>query len=424
MSGDAPANTDIHRPFINTLNQPWFTRSWVIQEVALARETYFYLGPRSFRWESLDLLVIALAWLQRARGGTLQDSWVLKTRAMHTSRHVQFCRRMWLSRNSELERRSFLQTLRRLAFATECSDPRDLVFAFLSLQEAPILRPADYSLDIAQVYCATSAALAAESGNLDILGWTRQTEYIGTTSDGKRIPSWAIDWRYNDSTQGSPLSNPKSGYAASQNLAYRPETPDAVGTILTVKGKIVDTVGVVSPHSSPITMENLMSDILPHECFALYDMLGARTTNDLDQISIRAAKAVLSYDAAQDASVWDGNSQLLPILRDIHASPELQSHHSTKEHTARVRNLQSMISRARKKRLYLSRERVLFGLAPWIVVPGDLVCILHGSSVPVILRKSPSNGRFTVVGQCYLEEWMQGEHLYWTEEEADTFQLE
>jgi hypothetical protein len=82
------------------------------------------------------------------------------------------------------------------------------------------------------------------------------------------------------------------------------------------------------------------------------------------------------------------------------------------------------VSQDNSSRLYLSRERVLFGLASWIVVPGDLVYILYGSPVPIMLRQSPRNGRFTVVGQCYLEEWMQGEHLYWTEEEADSFQLE
>jgi hypothetical protein len=89
-----------------------------------------------------------------------------------------------------------------------------------------------------------------------------------------------------------------------------------------------------------------------------------------------------------------------------------RSHNTARKNKLRIRNIQSMISCAGKKRLYLSRERVLFGLTPWIVVSGNPVCILHGSFVPIMLRKSPSNGRSTVVGQCYLEEWMQGEHLY------------
>jgi hypothetical protein len=51
----------------------------------------------------------------------------------------------------------------------------------------------------------------------------------------------------------------------------------------------------------------------------------------------------------------------------------------------------------------------------------DLVCILHGSRTPVILRLVDSKDghtRFTTLGQCYYENAMYGEAVSWDEEDA------
>jgi hypothetical protein len=66
-----------------------------------------------------------------------------------------------------------------------------------------------------------------------------------------------------------------------------------------------------------------------------------------------------------------------------------------------------------QKRLFLCQRSegglLDLGLAPKVVKQGDLVCLLHGSKVPCILRRlDEGDGRFRVIGQCYLDEWMYG----------------
>jgi hypothetical protein len=66
-----------------------------------------------------------------------------------------------------------------------------------------------------------------------------------------------------------------------------------------------------------------------------------------------------------------------------------------------------------QKRLFLfqgSEGGVLdLGLAPKVVNKGDLVCLLRGSKTPCVLRSlEEGGGRYRVIGQCYLDEWMYG----------------
>ena len=53
---------------------------------------------------------------------------------------------------------------------------------------------------------------------------------------------------------------------------------------------------------------------------------------------------------------------------------------------------------------------------------GDLICIIHGSKIPLILR-CLDDGKYCLVGQCYLEGVMRGEVHTWQEAEADVFVL-
>lgn len=53
---------------------------------------------------------------------------------------------------------------------------------------------------------------------------------------------------------------------------------------------------------------------------------------------------------------------------------------------------------------------------------GDLVCILHGSNVPVILRECPNN-TYQFICECYFEDCMHGEAVTWDEDGADEFIL-
>ncbi|KAF1828453.1 hypothetical protein BDW02DRAFT_239197 [Decorospora gaudefroyi] len=62
------------------------------------------------------------------------------------------------------------------------------------------------------------------------------------------------------------------------------------------------------------------------------------------------------------------------------------------------------------------------GLAHRSVCEGDLICIVHGSEVPLVLRRLTS-GYYRLMGQCYFEGAMRGEEVTWDEASADEFVL-
>jgi hypothetical protein len=63
-----------------------------------------------------------------------------------------------------------------------------------------------------------------------------------------------------------------------------------------------------------------------------------------------------------------------------------------------------------------------YGLANWKTEVGDLVCVLHGSDVPVILRECPGD-LYKFIGQCYFEDSMYGEAIIWDEDEEKEYCL-
>ena len=51
----------------------------------------------------------------------------------------------------------------------------------------------------------------------------------------------------------------------------------------------------------------------------------------------------------------------------------------------------------------------LIAAVPENARPGDTVCVLIGCSVPVCLRKGSNAGNWTLVGDCYIHRYMNGE---------------
>ncbi|KAK0706166.1 hypothetical protein B0T26DRAFT_679886 [Lasiosphaeria miniovina] len=203
---------------INTSTR--FTRAWVIQEVALAADCTVRVSKDVFRWESMDLAILAFATITKKREGILSGAPVLKTTAAAAIRHIQYCRRTWTSKNAQVRRGDFLHLLGRLSAIMDCTDLRDRVYAYLSLQDQPRALNADYSLTVDEVFMKTSAELAAASKGLDIFAYTRYPP-IGYGSKVLRVTSWAIEWHL-PSTRSGLTRSAGSSFSASGGFDYNP----------------------------------------------------------------------------------------------------------------------------------------------------------------------------------------------------------
>ncbi|KAL2870146.1 HET domain-containing protein [Aspergillus lucknowensis] len=409
---------------LDLFNRAWFTRSWVIQEVAVAVACTVRVSEHLFRWESLDLAVIGLATIDKKRRGILSGSPMLKTAAAAALRHIQYCRKRWTSRNAERHRHDFLYLLGRLSPTMACTDPRDRVYAYLSLQEEPRVLEADYTLSVDDVFIKTSATLAAASRRLDIFAYTTYPP-IGSGKECSQLPSWAIDWRM-PNTMSRLRTKADSSFCASGSYEYNPIPSGQLCRILRVRGKVIDMVGAtLTGHEFPRTGDSvtLMRCLTPARIFEMTSHLCAVPGSPAEQTSLyhRAVKVLLRYDRKLDDADGQWNENLESALR-ITEAYQTNGQLSQGE-SSQLKEFTSKTNRKSVRTFYITRQRKLLGLSPPLSRTGDLVCIVHGSRTPVILRRSAAPGQFHVLGQSYLEGWMHGTHVTWREDEADVFGL-
>jgi len=314
----------------------------------------------------------------------------------------------------------FLQVLRRLAFATECSDPRDLVYAFLALQPKIIIQSADYSITVEETYIRASARLAESSEDLSIFGWVR-------FDPSSSLPSWVVDWRIQHGTQGSPIADTGSRFNACGKYRFKPAQSYQSGSVMKVRGKVVDSIETLAhkDHFQHRDSTSIVSELQSHKIIGDFDSLCEKVSDTKSNLHQRLIKALFAHSLRED-DLDNWVHKLLAMLaawqhhvdRDIRIEESL-----SKEQRDIIRKLPNHASLCRSRRLFVSRDNFSFGLAPRDAQPGDLVCILHGSAAPVVLRLIPT-GRYLVIGQTYFEDWMFGKHIYWEEDEADSFELE
>lgn len=75
-----------------------------------------------------------------------------------------------------------------------------------------------------------------------------------------------------------------------------------------------------------------------------------------------------------------------------------------------------------RKRALFDTARSFMGLGPQDTKPGDVLCVLHGSKFPVLLRPHPDDQYYQFVGTCYVYGLMYGEPVQ--DQDQATFPLE
>ena len=414
------------KSLINTLNKPWFSRAWVVQEAALSVVPIVLLGSEEIDFRLLHRLLIVVATIEAEATGSLgmQSSKVLHSRGAHTVRHVETCRREATShRQNSL---SFLDILQRLAFSMDATDARDHVYAFLAFQDphGEQIMP-DYSLDTSAAYTVISASIARSTKSLSIFGLVRGSKYYGL------LPSWAIDWRLNKRDQGTPFDRDgKLIFDACKGYQYTPMgTFSQLSKVLPVRGKIIGQVAVVSSvaHES----QQLIPQVWKLKQVVESLVLGSRFQGTLSPLpsspnNSELMKRVLAVLMAQDMTNFTSDihqENVLEKMFSAYHNYELKKDPTLKDASELREVAQKLTKRiflCVQKRVFCSRDGVI-GLGPQHTSENDFICILHGSTVPCILRKY---GRgWKVIGQCFYEKWMHGELVDWKEDEGDAFDL-
>ncbi|KAK4446452.1 hypothetical protein QBC34DRAFT_440949 [Podospora aff. communis PSN243] len=187
------------------LDQPWFRRRWIIQEVVLAKDVVVYCGSWSIPWTTLETSMQEL-FSHRMESFTEKQLTNMQTVSRMRDRKVNNPKRL-----------GPLDVLLRFAHF-DCADPRDRIYALYGIFQQGVTEPSrwgpigniDYTLSTEDVFINFTASLIQKGyGNNEPYRYSSALIYLlqlaaafrprhagAHLSSGQRrtIPSWVVDW--------------------------------------------------------------------------------------------------------------------------------------------------------------------------------------------------------------------------------------
>lgn len=421
---------EAHKSIWMLLRRPWFTRKWVIQEVAKSTQHRMVLvaGSKSLEWEAVQawlwfvarspqILVLFLSscpW--RVKGSSASSSDV----------YADFNQAKMLALMRDKEAPLMLQLARTLHF--RCADPRDHIIALLGISTNGLLHEnlIDYDIPTEDLYHRLALTCLNNSQDLRIL-WS----FVSIVQVDRR---GSRSWMPNI---GELLAMPG---LASQTLevsqtmdlgsdACRSKELDASmsGHQLQIKGRIVDRLEQLGMDMS--TSFELGSFVQPldtsfpnttrgrwnywlDECWAIAE----KANHDEDSyISALLAEDVMETHmpetieaARKDFTVYRRAAKELLFGADDASSPERIACLVATESLGR---LDALIF----KMLYRRFGRTQHGAVGWVpraAKEGDLICVFDGMELPYAVRaKDGAGGVYALVGECLISGLVAGEAM-------------
>jgi len=424
------------------LSLPWFSRAWVVQEAVLPPKATCFLSTSTFpidelwavirRFRSSEDRVASADYVGlRQLQGYLVLSEIVRLRDQRLGVTGE-------SSGGE-EKPSFYHSLSLFAPRCRTTNKHDIVYAFLGLQdESQISILPDYHIDWNEVPVMVTRSIIEASGSLDLLGVLHRRDDDETRwSD---LPSWVPDWSRRLKAEAFVFPKCYMYFDAARGMRHRPEKRDGISSsCLIVRGKIISEV----THTLPFTQIDREPATSRHQWHVhsylniarLGDVLReiwpeGRTTSSREHIlKTCLADGSFVFNRTTSSDNRDGLSaadiqvllQTYDYLHALAALQDTQPSKPTKSWKTKATQLRDHGRIAWGRQLVVGRDWRL-GLTHETVKEGDVMCIIHGSKVPLMLRRL-ANGYCRLMGQCYFEGAMRGEEVNWNEESADEFVL-
>ena len=361
----------------NLLRRPWFERLWIWQEVRLAKESYLFCGNEGVPWESLRKTVLYIQSIPR-------PEW--------TSHLIERCFKIINYPGTTDTFNDLILTL-GAARSASCSDPRDKVFAVLSLANKSDTRgiDVDYSKHAEAVFQDLVLHFTSNLRSLDIL---TECELRDDTS-GMELPTWVPNWTV--PRLCSRITLPASCLNSKPRVRYQD------GRILIATGVHVAVVKCVEIFSPLTTFHEVEDAILA----LIVPKIKSLSLSERDATVTSLCLTLCCNDFA------DRYSPPLPnvvsfvfahkYMHRIIDRPQDSAFDDSYESKIFLTSVRSAI----RGRSFFTTDGGYIGLAPIATKPGDQVCILLGCDTPLVLRPG-GDGYHKVVGGCYIDGFMDG----------------
>ncbi|CAJ2502190.1 Uu.00g095840.m01.CDS01 [Anthostomella pinea] len=407
--------------FYRVIRRTWFTRVWVIQELALAAEATILCGNTVMDWKDLMDAITAQDHLNLHLADHERNAYIFI---------LQKAREEW----AQGMKLGLLSVLFRYRIF-DSTDPRDKIFGLSSLARGKLADiqalQADYNIGTLQLYCTIAEEILKESRTLHLLSVPRRFVGIGP----QHLPSWVPDWTNTRLTACLGLLNYSDindlGFAATRASKAQIRFDDATSS-LAVEGHIVDRIqavgSVLKVEEVPRTnfrevripkcsyvLDNWLrvAEVKQEEPYItgepIRDAFAQTLVTESTSESIETLRAQLDIlESYASIARWLGSfSERKPpdtlVQQAVTAMHTALFHNTTDQLTLYFRIHMSSLADRRVFRT----ERGYIGLAAALAEAGEEVVVVKGGNVPLVLR--PKGEAWTLQGDYYVRGIMQGE---------------
>ncbi|KAN0096690.1 Heterokaryon incompatibility protein (HET) domain containing protein [Hyaloscypha variabilis] len=431
------------------LHNLYFTRIWVVQEIAVGSKVQIYHGGRYTNWDIFTFVYMECTHPQR-RGlfaginHNIFDSPVSRDNNDALGGINTICG-LHDRYSKKQKARAHIGHLLADCASMHSTDPRDKIFGLNGLLDLPLPQHIiDYKKPEAEVFIETAChVLNRRLDPFSILAYAG----IGWRQVPSTLPSWVPNWA-EEQVAFSLWDRHHSGPGQSTATHLSPEieiTSSAAGPILSTKGIILDTI---NKENAPVPLPTseykhitrrersigmarwykeawalaLTNDIYSHTSQSRLEAFWRTIVADRNFVDRPAppsfAQCNTIYEKLSEARLRAMGLDAEAHLASLQADPEVSAvWPEGLEDLSRFLEFQAAIVHATDGRKFcLTREEGYFCLTPQGSRVGDLVCVLFGAPTPFVLRGyTDKNGRFgmegplyQLVGECYVHGFMNG----------------
>lgn len=410
--------------------RPWFVRSWIIQEIILAKDLLVVCGSQTILWQDLYEAVRNCQEHAKKSVGALN---VPLFRNMNAILSLGETRHGFWSGSQKYSLLQLLELFQHAKSTMKC----DRLFTLLNVAAdggSPNFKP-DYSSPLEVIVRRYGSEFVDRKQTFELL-------YRARLSNGEDFPSWTPDWTSNQypKTISSWQSEPEFSALGMDREQARISPLD--DRLLLIDGCEVDKIAKVGNCTSEV------HDALEYIA-DIFDFIELNAT-DSQAVPKDELKRKLPIGSAARApwGEWVGqdfNESFLALteylaLKNGQDEVGFTAGHSHAETTERLSRLHERLSRLHEKLwlfLFTAIEfserfqpavacltnRGYFGLVPANALEGDIIAVLYGGAVPFCLRRSDDEETCRVVGEAYVHGIMHGEAIGWEGMRDETFQL-
>jgi hypothetical protein len=399
----------------------YFHRTWIIQEVGLARHARLYWGTQHI-WVDWTEVAIFCRFMDD-NGASIINHLNLKS---WVANHINL---VWSTDASGKPIYTFVEVL-HWARVHRATDPRDYIYSLLSHPSATdhgtLLAQPNYSITTGQAYTQLALNVIQRTKGLQILAFVDHHEEPSDVI----LPSWVPDWHALNLV--APLRYPTQAAEDTNNSISIVESDK--GMILKCRGIFIDTLRAMSGMMEPseltvTTLSNEMQKKIPFLIDHIWNKTVVEPTIPLSSTKefIASLSLVLTGGYLNSASSTSGEKQeqqqsdLAALIFEYERirpedhpggflaslSPEDKTFLQTMATRGSAHQfVQDMTWTSMCRKIFRTAKGSI-GLGPRIMKDGDLCVVLLGAVYPMVLRRSEDF--FELIGPALLYGFMNGE---------------